>query len=112
MENMDIANEKTYISVEIIEYVPNNVVVKTILKKSSRNVSVVSADNDEGLTENTSPFDSYVQVVDGKIELVISGKLNMMQTGQSIIIPAYAPNYVKPSGRFKMIVTMIKNEFE
>ena len=112
MNSSDIANDKTYISVEIIEYVPNNTVVKTIFKKSSGNVSVVSADNDEGLTENMSPFETFVQVIDGKIELVISGKLNRMLTGESMIIPAYAPNYVKPSGRFKMIVTMFKNEFE
>ena len=112
MEIYDIEKDKNYISVEIIEYVPNNAVVKTIFRKSSGNVSVVTADNNEGLTEHTNPFDTFVQVIDGKIELVISGKLNSILTGQSIVIPAFSPNYVRPAGRFKMIVTMYKNEFD
>lgn len=112
MEIYDIEKDKNYISVEIIEYVPNNAVVKTIFRKSSGNVSVVTAENNEGLTENMNPFDTFIQVIDGKIELVISGKLNSILTGQSIVIPAFSPNYVRPSGRFKMIVTMFKNEFE
>lgn len=108
----EIEKEQAYITVEIIEYVPNSVVIKTILKKSTGNISVVSVDTGEGLTEKTSPFDTFVQVIDGKIELVINGKMNLLQTGQSIIIPAHAPNFVKPDGRFKMIVTVIKSGYE
>lgn len=108
----EVEKEKAFITVEIIEYIPNSVVIKTILKKSTGNISVMSVDTGEGLTEKTSPFDTFVQVIDGKVELVISGILNLLLTGQSIIIPAHAANYVKPDGRFKMILTVIKSGYE
>lgn len=100
------------ITVEIIEYVENAVVIKTILKKSSGNITVMSVDTGEGLTEKTSPFDTFAQVIDGKVELVVSKKLHLLHTGDSIIIPAHASNYIKPDGRFKMILTVLKSGYE
>jgi quercetin dioxygenase-like cupin family protein len=72
----------------------------------------MSVDTGEGLTEKTSPFDTFAQVIDGKVELVIGGKLYLLKTGESIIIPAHAPNHVRPDGRFKMILTVIKSGYE
>ncbi len=110
METTDIEKSKAHITVEIIEYVPNSVVTKTILKKSSGNISVMSFDNGEGLTEKTTPYDTFAQIIEGKAEIVIKELSNFLVTGQSIVIPANASNYIKPNGRFKMILTVIKNE--
>jgi quercetin dioxygenase-like cupin family protein len=108
----ELEKAKPMITVEIIEYVENAVVIKTILKKSSGTVSVMSVDSGEGLAERTTPFDTFAQVIDGKVELVISGKEHLLKTGASIIIPARAAYYVKPDGRFKMILTIIKSAYE
>jgi quercetin dioxygenase-like cupin family protein len=110
METTDIEKSKAHITVEIIEYIPNSVVTKTILKKSSGNISVMSFDNGEGLTEKTTPYDTFAQIIEGKAEIVIREVSNFLVTGQSIVIPANASNYIKPNGRFKMILTVIKNE--
>ena len=112
METNDVEKGKVLITVEIIEYVPNSVVIKTILKKSTGNISVMSVDSGEGLTEKTTPFDTFVQIIDGQAEIVINGKSNLLVTGQSIVIPAHAPNLIKPNGRFKMIQTIIKSGYE
>ncbi|MCW3126610.1 MAG: cupin [Bacteroidetes bacterium] len=111
-ETNEIDKAAAYITVEIIEYVANSVVIKTILKKSTGNISVMSVDSGEGLTEKTTPFDTFAQVIDGKAEIVISGDPHLLQTGQSIVIPAHAPNHIKPNGRFKMILTVIKSGYE
>ena len=108
----DLEKAIPMITVEIIEYVEKSVVIKTILKKSSGTVSVMSVDSGEGLTERTTPFDTFAQVIDGKVELVIAGKEHLIKTGASIIIPAHAAYYVKPDGRFKMILTIIKSAYE
>jgi quercetin dioxygenase-like cupin family protein len=108
----ELEKAKPMITVEIIEYVEKSVVIKTILKKSSGTVSVMSVDSGEGLAERTTPFDTFVQVIEGKVELVIGGKEHLVKTGASIIIPAQAPYYVKPDGRFKMILTIIKSAYE
>ena len=112
MESKELEKSTAHITVEIIEYVPNSVVSKTILKKSSGNVTVVSFDSGEGLTEKTTPFDTFVQIIDGQAEIVISGVSNFLKTGQSIVIPAHAPNLVSPNGRFKMIQTVLKSGYE
>ena len=112
MNNAEIEKSKSHIIVEIIEYVPNSVVIKTILKKSTGNISVMSFDSGEGLIEKTSPFDTFVQIIDGKAEIVIDGDSNILETGQGIIIPAHCAHQIKPNGRFKLISTVIKSGYE
>ena len=65
-DNTEIEKSKAHIIVEIIEYIPNSVVIKTILKKSTGNISVMSFDSGEGLTEKISPFDTFIQVIEEK----------------------------------------------
>lgn len=112
METADLEKAVAHIVVEIIEYIPNSVVIKTILKKSTGNISVMSFDSGEGLTEKTSPFDTFAQIIEGDAEIVINGTSHLLKTGQAIVIPAHAPNLVKPNGRFKMILTVIKSGYE
>ncbi len=106
----ELEKSTSHIIVEIIEYVPNSVVIKTIIKKSTGNISVMSFDSGEGLTEKISPFDTYAQIIDGKCEIVIDKVSHLLESGQGIIIPAHLPNFIKPNGRFKMILTIIKSD--
>jgi len=108
----EVEKSAALIIVEIIEYIPNSVVSKTIIKKSTGNISVMSFDTGEGLTEKTSPFDTFAQIIDGKAEIVIDGKSNMLQSGEGIVIPAHRPNFIKANERFKMILTIIKSGYE
>lgn len=116
--NRDASNDieydkaKIFIIVEIIEYVPNSILIKTIIKKITGNVSAVSFDSGEALTEKITPFDTFIQVIDGKAEILIDGKINLLETGQSIIIPAHVPNTFKANERFKMISTIIKSGYD
>lgn len=103
---------KAFIVVEIIEYIPNSVVIKTIIKKSTGNVCAVSFDSGEVLTEKISPFDTFIQVIDGQAEIYIDDVCNLLETGQSIIIPAHARNTIKANVRFKMISTVIKSGYD
>ena len=112
METNDLEKSIAHITVEIIEYVTNSIVIKTILKKSTGNISVMSFDSGEGLIEKTTAFDTFIQIIDGNAEIVIDGQSNFLQTGQSIVVPAHTPNFVSPNGRFKMIQTVIKSGYE
>lgn len=112
MDNTELEKSKVHITVEIIEYIANSVVIKTVLKKSTGNITLMSVDSGEGLTEKTTPFDTFAQIIDGNAEIVIGGDSNFLLTGQSIVIPAHSPNYVVPNGRFKMIMTVIKSGYE
>jgi quercetin dioxygenase-like cupin family protein len=109
---IELEKSKSHIIVEIIEYVSNSVVSKTIIKKSTGNISVMSFDSGEGLTEKSSPFDTFAQIIEGKAEIVVDKISHVLESGQGIIIPAHAPNFIKPNGRFKMILTIIKSSYD
>ncbi len=112
MENTELEKAKAFIIVEIIEYIPNSVVIKTIIRKTTGNVTAVSFDSGEALSGKVSPFDTFIQVIDGKAEIVIDDKAHLLNTGQSIIIPAHSHNTIKANVRFKMLSTIIKSGYE
>ena len=73
MDTAELEKSTSHIIVEIIEYVTNAVVIKTIIKKSTGNISIMSFDSGEGLTEKTTPFDQFAQIIEGKAEIIIAG---------------------------------------
>jgi len=92
-----------------VDYSEGGIVSKTVLKKETGNISLFSFDKGEALSEHTAPFDAMIQVVDGKGEIIIGGKSNLLETGQTIIMPANIPHAVKAVEKFKMVLTMIKS---
>ena len=112
MRTPEVEKSKMHIMIEIIEYVPNSVVTKTIIRKTTGNVSVVAIDTGENLAEKISPFDTFVQIIDGDAEIVIDEKLHILKTGEAIIIPAHTSHSVKANDRFKMVSTVIKSGYE
>lgn len=98
--------------VDELDYVPNSIQIKNIFKKITGLVSAVSFDSGTMWDQKTSPFDAYIQVIEGKAEITIADKTHHLHVGQSIIIPAHAPNAFKANDRFKMISTTIKSGYE
>jgi quercetin dioxygenase-like cupin family protein len=112
MHTTEIEKSKAHIMVQIIDYVPNSVVSKTIVRKLTGDISIVAIDSGIGLAEKISPFDTFVQIIDGAAELVIEGRSNKLEKGQGIIIPAHTANSVNAKEQFKMILTIIKSGYE
>jgi quercetin dioxygenase-like cupin family protein len=104
-----IETSKTFIAADSIDYAAGAVVSKTIIKKSSGNVTLFAFDKGEGLSEHTAPFDAMVQVLDGVVEITIGGTPYVLKSGESIIMPASIPHALKAIERFKMMLTMIKS---
>ncbi len=112
MDNKELTKSKAHIIVEIIEYVPNAVVSKTIIKKITGNITVSSFDSGEELSEKSSPFDTYVQIIDGAAEITVDDKKVMLELGQVMIIPAHSKHSFNAQEQFKMITTVIKSGYE
>jgi quercetin dioxygenase-like cupin family protein len=112
LENSGFEKSSAFVVAEILEYVPNSVVIKTIIRKMTGNVSAVSFDSGEALSGKISPFDTFIQIIEGKAEVIINETSNLLRTGQSIIIPAHSNNTIKANVRFKMISTTIKSGYE
>ncbi len=111
-EGKEIEKEKIHLIVEIIEYIPNSILSRTILKKTTGNVTVSSFASGEELAEKTSPFDNFIQIIDGAGEITIDEKVYKLTLGQGIIIPAHAKHCFNADEQFKMISTVIKSGYE
>ena len=112
MGNTEQEKSQIFIVVEIVEYVPNSVVIKSIIKKTTGNIPVSSVDTGEDLARKISPFDTFIQVIDGKAEVVINDQSHMLDIGHAIIIPAHSPNIIRSNVRFKIISTVIKSGYD
>ena len=112
IDNLELEKSKIHIVVEIIEYMPNAIVSKTIIKKTTGNITVSSFDAGEELDEKISPFDTYIQIIDGTAELTINDKKMLLCLGTGIIIPAHSKHHFSANEQFKMISTVIKSGYE
>jgi quercetin dioxygenase-like cupin family protein len=109
---LELEKSKIHIIVEILEYVPHAVVNRTIIKKTTGNVTVSSFDAGEELEEKISPFDIYIQIIDGAADVGINDKNYKLRLGEGIIIPAHVSHRFNANEQFKMISTIIKSGYE
>lgn len=112
MDNIELEKSRAHIIVAIIEYIPNAVVSKTIIKKTTGNITVSSFDAGEELAEKTSPFDNFIQIIDGTAEVIINNRKYKLELGEGIVIPAHASHNFTANEKFKMISTIIKSGYE
>jgi quercetin dioxygenase-like cupin family protein len=92
----------------LVDYSADSIVSKTILDKPVGTITLFAFDEGQKLSEHTSPYDAVVQVLDGKTRLTIGGHDQQVSEGQIIVMPANVPHAVNAEGRFKMLLTMIR----
>lgn len=110
--NIEVEKANVHIMVEILEYAPHAVVSKTILKKATGQICVSSFDAGEELQEKISPFDIYIQIIDGTATVGINDKNYKLRLGEGIIIPAHTLHRFNANEQFKMVTTIIKSGYE
>ena len=93
---------------DLIDYSNGSVVSKTLIEKKTGTVTLFAFDKDQGLSEHTAPFDAIVTILDGVGEITIDGKVNNVELGESIIMPANKPHSLKAKSKFKMLLIMIR----
>jgi len=81
---------------------------KTHRKDPAGPLTVFAFDRGQELSEHSAPFDAYVQVLDGRVELVIGGRSVVAEAGQLVLMPANVPHAVKALERFKMLLVLFK----
>ena len=93
---------------EMVGYQKQSVVSRTIMDKPVGTVSLFAFDEDEGLSEHTTPYDALVYVYDGEAVITISGKDYAVRKGETIIMPAGEPHALRADTPFKMMLVMIR----
>lgn len=92
-----------------INYQDGSIVSREVVKKPTGTVTVFAFDAGQGLSEHTAPFDALVQVLEGQVEILISGQPHCLGGGEMILMPANQPHALKALTRFKMMLTMIRS---
>ena len=90
LKSIGLEKAKAHIKFEIIQYLHTAVVIKTIIRKITGNITASSFDAGEKLAEKTSPFYNYIQIINGKAELTIKHKIFRPRKGEGIIMPAHS----------------------
>jgi len=109
MGSNEFEKSKVFSYKDSIEYSEGAIVSKTVLKKETGNISLFAFAKGEALSEHTAPFDAMIEVVEGKGEIIIGGRSFILESGQTIIMPANITHAVKAVEKFKMVLTMIKS---
>ncbi len=95
--------------IALINYQEGSVVSRTLIEKQTGTVTLFAFDQGQGLTEHTTPFDAMVCVLDGKMEVTISGNSIVLKNGEMVIMPANKPHALKAIEKFKMMLIMIRS---
>jgi quercetin dioxygenase-like cupin family protein len=99
---------ETGVMKNLVNYQEGSVVSREIISKPTGTVTAFAFAEGQGLSEHTAPFDALVQVLDGEVEIRISGAPYNLKEGEMIIMPAGEPHALKAVKRFKMLLVMIK----
>jgi quercetin dioxygenase-like cupin family protein len=92
----------------LVDYQHAAVVSRTLKKGQAGTFTVFAFDAGESLSEHTAPFDAFVLVLDGKVELTIGGRPVIAQAGEAVLMPANVPHALRAPGRFKMALVMLR----
>ena len=92
----------------LVDYQRGSVVSRTLKKGQAGTFTVFAFDAGESLSEHTAPFDAFVVVLDGKVELTIGGRPIIAQAGETVLMPANVSHAVRAPEKFKMALVMIR----
>ena len=93
---------------DLASYQEGSVVSRQITKDEAGNITLFAFDESQELSVHTAPYDALVHVLDGEVEVRISGKPFHLKSGDAIIMPANDPHALKALTKFKMLLTMIR----
>ena len=94
---------------DLVDYQDGAVVSREVLRKTTGTVTAFAFDQGQGLSEHTAPFDALAHILEGELEIAISGVPMRLKTGEIVIMPAGEPHSLKAMVKSKMLLTMIKS---
>jgi quercetin dioxygenase-like cupin family protein len=104
-----IAKAQPLRMVDLASYQEESIVSRTLISSKTGTVTFFAFDEGQELSEHTAPYDALVQVLDGEVEITISGKTIQAKEGQIVVIPSNSPHALKAVSKSKMLLIMIRS---
>ncbi|MBS3816155.1 MAG: cupin domain-containing protein [Candidatus Thermoplasmatota archaeon] len=93
---------------DLVGYQSGSVVSRTLVDKETVTLTLFAFDEEQTLSEHTSPHKALLQVLEGTGKVIIEGEEYELQRGETIVMPADVPHAVEAVEKFKMFLTMVK----
>ncbi len=84
------------------------IVSRTLARSSGGSLTLFAFDAGQTLSEHTSPFDAWVQIVSGAMELTIGGESVPVVAGEVVLMPAGVPHGLKAAEPTTMLLVMLR----
>ncbi len=91
---------------------PGAIVSRVLVKNKGGNITVFAFDEGQELSEHTTPFEAFVQVLEGEADIRIADRTHRVGMGEALLLPADVPHAVKAPVPFKMMLVMVRGVVE
>ena len=103
----NVAQEAVFRMDQQVEYLPGQIVSKTLAQNNTVNLTIFAFDKGEEISSHQSDGDALVTILDGTGEITIDGKKYILRGSESILMPARKSHAVYAVERFKMLLTVV-----
>lgn len=90
-----------------VEYLPGQVVSKTLAQDRRHSVTLFAFDKGEEISSHDSKGDAMVLALDGEGRITIDGREHSLKAGEAIVMPANIPHAVFATECFKMLLIVV-----
>lgn len=90
----------------LVDYQEGAVVSRTLSRGPAGTLTLFAFAAGQELSEHSAPFDAYVMVLEGRVELTIGGRPVAAEAGQTVRLPARVPHALHAPGQMKMLLMM------
>jgi len=92
---------------ELVQYSQGQIVSRTLAQNKAVSLTLFAFSAGEEISSHASHGAALITVLDGEGEITIGGKMHLLKTGESILMPAGIPHAVKAATNFKMFLTVV-----
>lgn len=103
----NLSPEKIFTMATQVEYLPGQVVSKTISQNDDVSLTIFAFDKGEEISSHSSHGDALITVLDGEGIITIEGKQYHLHSGETILMPQGKPHAVFASEKFKMFLIVV-----
>ena len=98
----NIEKEKVLKLADLIDYLPGQVVSKTLVQNDLMGMTLFSFDKGEEISTHAAGGDAMVTVLEGRGRFTVDGVVYYLNAGDTLIMPKDIPHAVYGEEQFKM----------
>jgi len=93
---------------DLVNSAEGAIVSRVLAKNDHCNLTLFAFDAGQGLSEHTSPFDAYVNLLEGQLTLTVGGNEVRPSAGEMVLMPAKVPHALQAVTPVKLLLMMIR----